>query len=80
MPYVTNCGPTDRVARYGERPFAIGVLDPDGGNVGLPIGIAYPTGWGDRGAALWRLVVNKVELPGRYVLDRQRFELADGRT
>jgi hypothetical protein len=39
----------------------------------MPIGMAFCVGRGDHGAAVWRLVVNKVDLLGRWVVQGGRF-------
>jgi len=61
-----------------DGPPAVGILG-DSGALG-PIGIAYPTSWVDAdddagrpAETLWRLVVGKVEVPGRFVLRRGAF-------
>jgi hypothetical protein len=71
-PFYTNWGPLDGPI-LGESP-ALGVLAERVG--ALPIGIAYPVGLVEhrRGPAkTFRLVVNKVELPGRWICVGRKF-------
>ena len=49
--------------RYGQFPFAIGVLEaPD---KFMPIGMASESGRTEDGLALWRLTAHGADLPGR---------------
>lgn len=69
--YHADWGP-DRPIRWAEVPGCIGVFDADGRLVGE----AHPAAIGEGGLALWRLVVRKAEIPGRFVLRGRRFERA----
>ena len=64
--HMGQCGPIKR----GRLPGSIGVLEaPD---KFTPIGIAHRVRWGERGIAIWRLIVNGTELPGEWIIvDRQ---------
>jgi hypothetical protein len=66
----SNYGPADGPALAGDLTSPIGVLHTPHT---MPIGVAFTAGsiaWRhDRPVALWRLVIDKAELPGRYVLD-----------
>ena len=71
-PFYTNWGPIDGPI-LDESP-ALGVLAERAG--GLPVGIAYPVGLVEhrRGRAkTFRLVVNKVELEGRWLCVGREF-------
>src|SRR4051812_1613217 len=74
-PYFATWGPTDGPIRMSDAPPALGVVtDPDAPP--MPVGIGFPVGhlphW--RGPVVaWRLEVDQVELPGRWVCDRRRF-------
>ena len=72
------------VVRPRDNPPAVGLLGEPGG-LGR-IGIAYPISWipadeeaGRPAETLWRLVVGKVEVPGRFVLRRGEFRCVPGR-
>jgi hypothetical protein len=68
-PYFTNAG---RFAeRYQGNPGAIGVTAEAGS--AMPIGMAFCIGRDDHGAAVWRLVIGKVDVPGRWVVQGGRF-------
>jgi hypothetical protein len=55
-------------------PGSIGVLEaPD---KSMPIGIAHCVRWGERGFAIWRLIVNGTELPGEFVIVDREFRPA----
>jgi hypothetical protein len=85
-PFYSNASNTPRVAP-GDLPCAIGVQASDDNP--MPIGVAYGAGrsggWDwrtdeDLGPreAVWRLVVSKEEVEGRFVLRGSRFvELAE---
>ncbi len=69
MSYFTNIGPKSGLVRYGDFPFAIGVLGSRGNN--MPIGMAFEAGRTDGGLAIWRLIVDGAEVPGRFnIVDR----------
>jgi hypothetical protein len=63
--YFTNISTKGKV-RYGKFPFAISVLEsPD---KYIPIGIADSVSSTDAGLAVWRLTIQEVEVPGRFVI------------
>jgi hypothetical protein len=73
-PFLSNWGPRDGPILGRDCPGAIGVLTE--GKAAMPIGIAYPVGLVEhqRGPAqTFRLVVNKVELPGRWICVGREF-------
>jgi hypothetical protein len=73
-PYLSNWGPLDGPILGHDTPGAIGVLAQ--GDAAMPIGIAYPVGLVEhrRGPAqTFRLVVNKTELPRRWLCVGRRF-------
>jgi hypothetical protein len=72
-PYLSNWGPLDGPILGRDTPGASGVLAE---GQAMPIGIAYPVGLVEhrRGPAQTsRLVVNKTELPGRWLCVGRRF-------
>jgi hypothetical protein len=78
MAYRTDAvGPERGPLLYRELPgVAIGVMaDPPPSDLspGMPIGIAQPAGWDDRGRALYRLTVKGERLPGRWLVIDRRF-------
>jgi hypothetical protein len=77
-PLLTNWGPLDGPILAGDEPPALGIVSPDSL---LPIGIAYPVGLVEhrKGPAVtFRLVVHKVELPGRWTcVGREFFRLGE---
>jgi hypothetical protein len=61
--------------RYDQYPFTIGVLvSPDNF---MPIGQASQAGRDADGAALWRLIVHGVKIPGRWAIIDRRFVALD---
>lgn len=82
--YRTDAFRDREVIRPRDNPPAVGLLGESGG-LGR-IGIAYPVSWiaadeeaGRPAETLWRLVVGKVEVPGRFVLRRGEFRCVPGR-
>jgi hypothetical protein len=81
--YRSNAGPVAGPARGQALPSPIGVhADPDAsGLAGFPIGMAFAsTGISDEPwppIRLWRLVIGKAELPGRFVLGGRVFVPVD---
>jgi hypothetical protein len=77
--YVTNWGPLDGPILGRSSPPALSVFlagERLPGDVGLPIGIAYPTGLVERRrgpAVTFRLAIGKTELEGRWLCDRRAF-------
>jgi hypothetical protein len=68
--YFTNISTTGKV-RYGKFPFAISVLEsPDNY---IPIGMADSVTATDAGLAVWHLVVQEAEVPGRFVIINGEF-------
>ena len=83
MVYRTDAFRDREVIRPWDNPPAVGLLGESGG-LGR-IGIAYPVSWiaadeeaGRPAETLWRLVVGKVEVPGRFVLRRGEFRCVPG--
>jgi hypothetical protein len=77
-PFFTNWGPLDGpIGR--EIPGAIGILarvEHAPTELGMPIGIAYPVGLVEHRKGpikTFRLVVGKVERPGRWICVARRF-------
>ncbi len=84
MVYRTDAFRDWEVVRPRDNPPAVGLLSEPGG-LGR-IGIAYPVSsiaaneeTGRPAETLWRLVVGKVEVPGRFVLRRGEFRCVPGR-
>ena len=74
--FFTNWGPLDRPILGRDESPALGVLADR--TAAMPIGIAYPVGVVEnrRGIAkTFRLVVGKVELPGRWICVGREFIL-----
>lgn len=72
--FFTNCRSTDLAAQFvGAIPGVISVLGTAEVSAS-PIGHAYRVGNDAEGYILWHLVVNRAELPGRWVLRDQAFE------
>ena len=72
-PFLTNWGPLDGPILARDEPPALGIIAPD---ALLPIGIAYPVGLVEHSkgpAVTFRLVVHKVEMPGRWICVGRRF-------
>jgi hypothetical protein len=67
--FLTNWG--GRAIFYRDRPPALSVFE--NAESGMPVGIAFPVGWTSEGLALFRLVIGKNELPGRWVCRNRRF-------
>ncbi len=75
MAYYTNLGPLSGPLLASAGYFAIGVLsDPQ---THTPIGTALVAGQDQNGLALWRLAINKVELPGFWIVVDREFRPAD---
>jgi hypothetical protein len=81
--YCTDAFRDRELVRPRDNPPAVGLLSEPGG-IGH-IGIAYPVSWiaadeegGCPAETLWRLVVGKVEVPGRFVLRRGEFRCVPG--
>jgi hypothetical protein len=55
------------LARYGQFPFAIGVLAES--DLFVPISMASVIGRTEDGLAVWKLTVHEVEVPGRWVIE-----------
>src|SRR3954447_26530050 len=75
-PFFSTWGPVDGPILRGAHPPAIGVVATPGD--AWPIGIAYPVGTvaHRKGPAVsFRLVVDKVELDGRWICEARRFVL-----
>jgi len=73
-PSFSTWGPLDGPILRRDEPPAIGVVGEPGS--AWPIGIAYPVGTvGHRKgpAVSFRLVINKVELDGRWIYEARRF-------
>jgi hypothetical protein len=68
-PFYTNIGDRTRALRHDDVPGAIGVFDSaaSAAGGGCPIGMALCTGWDADGRAVFRLLVGKVEMPGRWL-------------
>jgi hypothetical protein len=65
--HISAAGPV----RYGQFPFAIGVLEsPD---KPMPIGMASEIGRTEGGLAVWGLHVHDADVPGRWVIIDRRF-------
>ncbi len=69
--YFANIGPTRGPVRFGNFPYAIGVLESRGNN--MPVGMAFEAGRTDGGLAVWRLVVDGAEVPGLFVIVDREF-------
>jgi hypothetical protein len=73
--YFTSAGPkAGTIMHRGRRDEAMGVLEAPGKYPA--IGLALSVGWDDRGRSLYRLIVHKVELPGRSVVVDREFRPA----
>lgn len=73
--HFANFGGFDGPILWGDAPSAIGVLSDLTGPP-MPIGIAYAVGHvrhKHRSVVLWRLVVRKEDIPGRWVCIRRVF-------
>jgi hypothetical protein len=68
--YFTNISTTGKV-RYGKFPFAISVLESSDNYI--PIGMADSVTATDAGLAVWHLVVQETEVPGRFVIINGEF-------
>jgi hypothetical protein len=61
--------------KYGELTHALNVLKaPNGGTIGM----AFEAGWTKDRLALFRLLVNNVEIPGQFIEIPGRFILSNG--
>jgi len=72
--YFTNCGPERGPVRYHELPGAIGVLEAPDRH--MPIGMAFEVGRTADGLAVWRLVIDGDDIPGRWVIVDREFRPA----
>jgi hypothetical protein len=59
-------------AKYGELRHAISVM-PSLDNSVMPIGMAFEVGWTEERLALFRLIVHKVNVSGRFTLVDDEF-------
>jgi hypothetical protein len=60
----------------GQLPGSIGVLDsPDHP---MPIGMACCIGWERAGLAVWRLMVEGDDVPGRWIIVDREFRPVEG--
>ena len=73
MKYYANVAPRGAIRR-GMVPGSIAVLE--GPLNHMPIGIAHRVRWGERGFAIWRLIVDGTELPGEFVIIDREFRPA----
>ena len=73
--YYTNVGPVQGPALDRRVPPTIDVLKAPDDN--KPIGTALCVGVGDQEIAIWGLIVEGVEVPGRWVLIDREFRLSD---
>jgi hypothetical protein len=71
MSYFANAGPKTGPILWRDDYEAIGVLEARADH--MLIGTALLAGWGSGGAALWRLIVDDVELPGRWIVVGREF-------
>jgi hypothetical protein len=70
--YFTNVGPKSGPFIWRDVICAaIGVLRSR--DDGMPIGMALPVAWGERGVVIWKLIVDGVEVPGRWVVVAREF-------
>ena len=70
--HISAAGPV----RYGQVPGSIGVLDsPDRP---MPIGMANCTGWDPDGLAIWLLMVDGDDVPGRWIIVDREFRPVEG--
>jgi hypothetical protein len=71
--YFTNIGPKSGPILYRDSHLygGIGVLESRDNH--HPVGMAFRATWDDQGRALWRLNVNKTELPGLWVVVDREF-------
>jgi hypothetical protein len=70
MSYFTDAGPAQGPFLHRDATRAIGVLEARDNHIA--IGVALCTGPNIGGVALWRLIIDEVELPGRWVvIDRE---------
>ncbi len=74
--YFTNIGPSKGPILWRHHFGAIGVYqsrEPELGRAHLPIGIATGWPWDDEERKLWRLTVNKHDLPGLWMVADREF-------
>jgi hypothetical protein len=69
--YFTNIGPAKGSILSRDRYGASGVMATRDNHI--PIGMALGVTWDDQGRQLLRLTVNKVELPGLWVVVNREF-------
>jgi len=70
FPHISQSGPV----RYGDVPGSIGVLEPP--DQFMPVGEAHGVTWNQAGLAVWRLILGKAEVPGRWVIIDRQFRQA----
>jgi hypothetical protein len=74
MAYMTDVGPDSGPIFYGTMPTAIAVLaardDP------AQVGAALAAGRGAEGLQLWRLTIDRAELPGLFIVVDREFRTA----
>jgi hypothetical protein len=74
MPYMTDVGPDSGPILYGTMPTAIAVLaardDP------TQVGVALAAGRRADGLQLWRVTIDRVELPGLFIVVDREFRPA----
>ena len=75
--YFTNCGPKAGPLLDRDVPGALGVYDVPDCNSG-PIGMALCFTWDDQKRAVFRLIVKKAELPGRWIVVDRAFRQVEG--
>jgi hypothetical protein len=75
MHYYTNVGPVVGPAFDRRVPPTIDVLKAR--DDAQPIGTALCVGLGDKGIALWRLIVHSITLPDRWIVVNRQFRPAD---
>jgi hypothetical protein len=73
--YCTDYGPRRGPFLYRDaQHLTINVREWPGGD--SSVGRAMPTSWAPDGAALWKLIIDGSELPGRFVIRNRRFTQA----
>jgi hypothetical protein len=73
-PFYADAGPVRGPFLHRDVPGAIGVLEARDSH--LPVGMALCTGRNFAGVALWRLLIDEIELLGRWVVIDREFVLA----
>jgi hypothetical protein len=74
--YFAHIGPAKGSVYHRDRLDAIGVHDTPACDR-MPIGMALAVGWDEQLRAVYRLIVRKADVPGRFILVDREFRLVE---